>query len=472
MNSGKEVNIMAIQLPHAAERATFSVLIDAAIKNINKDRSKNMIKIVDLMEKTMGDTWKPEAYENIRNVFRNPDSKYMKYTNGILDNIDPKILKMALLNLGYEAGFRGFHQVQENQKKYGVSIPWVILMDPTSACNMHCTGCWAAEYGYTKSLSYEQLDSVITQGEALGIHAWIMTGGEPLTRKNDIIKLCEKHQTSAFMAFTNATLIDDKFAEDMLRVANFVPSISIEGFKEANDGRRGDGHFDAVMKAMDILKAHKLLFGTSICYTSVNYKVVTSDEFLDMLIEKGVKFTWYFHYMPVGNAASPALLLNPEQREYMYHRVREIRGYDTGKPIFAIDFQNDGEFVHGCIAGGKYYCHINPNGDVEPCVFVHYSQANVKEKSLLDCLRQPLFKAYQAGQPFNEDLLQPCPMLENPEKLRAIVHETNAPSTDMESPEEVDHLVDKCVDYAKEWAPTAEKLWSTNHFDDGKSDKK
>ena len=193
-----------------------------------------------------------------------------------------------------------------------------------------------------------------------------------------------------------------------------------------------------------------------------------------MLIDKGVYFTWYFHYMPVGNEASTALLLNPEQREYMYHRVREIRGYKTGLPIFAIDFQNDGEMVHGCIAGGKYYCHINPNGDVEPCVFIHYSQANIKEKSLIECLQQPLFKAYQAGQPFNDNYLRPCPMLENPDKLRGIIKETGAPSTDMASPESVEHLTAKCDEYAKDWAPVADKLWDAGHMDldSWKKDKK
>ena len=455
---------MATSIAHTAERKALSVVLDAAIKNINKDRSKNMVKLIDLVQKFNGDTWAPEAYDRIRAVFQDPNSKYMQYTNKILDNIDPHILRMQLLNLGFEAGFSGFKKVKQNSKKYGVSIPWVILMDPTSACNMHCTGCWAAEYGHTISLTYEQLDSVITQGEDLGIHAWVMTGGEPTTRKADIFRLCEKHNTSYFMIFTNGTLIDEQFAKDMVRVGNLVPAISVEGFAEANDSRRGDGCFDKVMHAMDILRENHCPILTSICYTSVNYKVVTSDEFLQMLIDKGVYMTWYFHYMPVGNEASTGLLLNPEQREYMYHRVREIRGYNTGLPIFAIDFQNDGEMVHGCIAGGKYYCHINPNGDVEPCVFIHYSQANVKEKSLIECLQQPLFKAYQAGQPFNENLLRPCPMLENPEKLRAIVHETGAPSTDMESPESVDHLTDKCVDYAKAWAPVADKLWNAGHM--------
>ena len=60
----------------------------------------------------------------------------------------------------------------------------------------------------------------------------------------------------------------------------------------------------------------------------------------------------------------------------MYHRIREIR---ATKPIFAMDFQNDGEYVGGCIAGGRRYLHINANGDVDPCVFIHYSNANIRE---------------------------------------------------------------------------------------------
>ena len=169
---------------------------------------------------------------------------------------------------------------------------------------------------------------------------------------------------------------------------------------------------DRVMEAMDKLKAHGQIFGTSICYTRANIETVTSDEFLDMIIEKGCRYAWYFHYMPVGNDAAVELLPTKEQREYIYHRIREIRAVEGGKPIFAFDFQNDGEYVGGCIAGGRNYCHINPNGDVEPCVFIHYSSANIKEVSLLEALQQPLFMAYREGQPFNENHLRPCPMLE------------------------------------------------------------
>ena len=452
-------------ITHAAERKLFEVAVEAAMNHVSKDREKAMIQFIDLMQKVLGNTWKPEAFDKLRGIYENPDSKWNKFTNDLFDSVDLGQLKSAALNLGYEAGFRGYKTTQENSKKYGCNIPWILLFDPTSACNLHCTGCWAAEYGHQMNLSYEDMDRIVTQAEELGIHAFLMTGGEPTVRMNDIWKLCEKHNHSFFSAFTNGTLIDDKFCENMLRLGNFTVNISVEGFQNVNDARRGAGDFEKVMKAMDCLKAHRLAFGTSICYTSANYKVVTSDEFLDMLIEHGVKWAWYFHYMPVGNAASTDLLLTPEQREYMYHRVREIRGFEGGKPIFTMDFQNDGEFIHGCIAGGRVYCHINPNGDVEPCVFIHYSSANIHDKSLLECLQQPLFKAYQQNQPFNDNHLRPCPMLENPQVLREMVRETGAHSTDMESKEDVDHLCSKCDRYAKDWAVTADRLWKSNHPD-------
>ena len=75
---------------------------------------------------------------------------------------------------------------------------------------------------------------------------------------------------------------------------------------------------------------------------------------------------------------------------------------------------------------------------MEPCVFIHYSNCNIRNCTLLEALKSPIFMAYHRQQPFNENMLQPCPMLENPEKLRAIVKETGAVSTDYESPEDVD----------------------------------
>jgi MoaA/NifB/PqqE/SkfB family radical SAM enzyme len=300
------------------------------------------------------------------------------------------------------------------------------------------------------------MDSIITQGKDMGCYVYLFTGGEPLVRKDDIIRLCEKHNDCVFSTFTNGTLIDEKFADEMLRVKNFMPAISLEGMEEATDSRRGKGTFAKVIRAMDLLRERKLLYGVSSCYTSVNYDSITSEEYYDMLIDKGAYFIWYFHYLPVGNDAAPELLPTPEQRELVYRRIREYR---RKKPLFAIDFQNDGEFVGGCIAGGRRYFHINANGDMDPCAFIHYSDSNIREKTLLEGMRSPLFQAYHDGQPFNENMFQPCPMLENPKALREMVEESGAHSTDLQSPESADHLCAKCDAYASCWKPKADELW-------------
>ena len=413
----------------------------------------------------MGNNFADETYVNVRKTINDPDSKWMAYVNKLLDELHPNVIKMTALNLGYEAAFCGTKKIRKMREVHQCNIPWVILIDPTSACNLHCKGCWAAEYGHKLNLSFEELDSIVTQGKELGTYFYMFTGGEPLVRKADLIRLCEKHNDCAFHSFTNGTLVDEAFCEEMERVGNLSLSLSLEGEESVNDGRRGEGDYKKVLAAMELLKKHGQLFGTSICYTRNNIDTVTSDEFLDMIIEKGCRFTWYFHYMPVGNEAAVDLMPTMEQRKYMFKRVREIRSSEGGKNIFAMDFQNDGEFVGGCIAGGRNYCHINANGDVEPCVFIHYSSANIRKNTLLECLQQPLFMAYRNGQPFNENHLRPCPMLENPELLQKMVKETGAKSTDLQSPESAEHLCGKCIEYAKEWSDVAEDLWcGRKHF--------
>jgi len=443
---------------HKVKRAAFEGVLEKVLKDVKKDREATLLKLIDMTEDLMKDHIDTAIYPNARKLVKDPDSKWMKYFDTLVDEIDPYVLKMTLMNLGFESMLAGTKQMHKMREKYNCNIPWVILMDPTSACNLHCTGCWAAEYGHTLSLSYEELDRIVTQGKELGVHFYMYTGGEPLVRRADIMKICKKHNDCMFLAYTNGTLVDEEYCKEMQQAGNLALAISLEGYEEVNDGRRGAGVFDKVMHAMDLLKQYGLVFGTSICYTRNNIETVTSDEFLDMIIAKGCRYSWYFHYMPVGNDAAVELLPTKEQREYMLHRIREIRAMEGGKPIFAIDFQNDGEYVGGCIAGGRNYCHINPNGDVEPCVFIHYSGANIKDVSLLEALQQPLFEAYRAGQPFNKNLLRPCPMLENPEKLPEMVKRTGAKSTDMQSPESADHLCSKCVVYAKDWTPCAERL--------------
>ena len=428
--------------------------VDKALKYIEGNPEENIPKLMKLVDKLTPEYWYKSQRDAIRTAIEEKNHWYQLILK--VYDLDPGVRRAFFENFLFNASLKGSAIQHEVSEREGCNVPWAILLDPTSACNMHCTGCWAAEYGNKLNLSLETIDSIIRQGKEMGTYMYIYTGGEPLVRKEDLMKICEMHPECTFLAFTNGSLIDEEFCNEMLRVKNFVPAISLEGFEEANDGRRGEGVYQKVQNAMKLLKEHKLPFGISTCYTSKNVEDVSSEKYFDLMIDSGALFVWFFHYMPVGNDAAVELLPSPEQRELIFNKIREYR---KCKPIFSMDFQNDAQYVHGCIAGGRNYLYINAKGDVEPCVFIHYSNCNIHDTSLLDAYKSPLFMAYHDNQPFNDNMLRPCPMLENPEYLRQMVKETKAENTDYQSFESVDHLCDKTVKYAENWKTTADKLW-------------
>ena len=438
---------------------TEAFALDQAMSYISGDPEKNLPKLLAWIDRIgwAKDFSGPNGpKETIHKIMDDPENVWHRYIMGLWKDIDDGILKTTFHNFVLNAALSGFPKQEALSEEYGCNIPWAILMDPTSACNLHCTGCWAAEYGNRLNMSYETLDGIIRQGTELGTYFYLYSGGEPLVRKADIIRLCEAHPDCQFTAFTNGTLIDEAFADEMLRVKNFIPAISVEGFEADTDFRRGEGTFKKVEKAMAILKAKRLPFGISCCYTSRNCAMIGSEEYFDQMIDWGAKFCWFFTYMPVGRAAVPELMVSAEQRAFMYGQIRKFR---ETKPIFTMDFWNDGEYAGGCIAGGRRYFHINAGGDIEPCAFIHYSDSNIHEKTLLEALRSPLFMAYRAGQPFNENHLRPCPLLDNPGRLTSMVEASGAHSTDLESPEDVRDLSTKCEMPAEHWAPVADDLW-------------
>ncbi len=429
--------------------------MNKAVDYLLEDPEAHITKIMDMLDKVAPADVFPTQRQAFRSAIDSKNNWYQLIMKAM--DLNPEVRDALMKTFIVDANLMAWPQQEESREKYQCNIPWAILLDPTSACNLHCTGCWAAEYGHKLNLSYDDIDSIIEQGKALGTHVYIYTGGEPLVRKRDLMKLCEKHQDCAFLAFTNATLIDEDFCQDLLRVKNFIPAMSVEGFEAATDGRRGEGIFDKVKDAMALMKSHGLPFGVSCCFTRANAESIASEEFFDWMIDQGVLFAWVFTFMPVGYNTDTSLMVTPEQREHLYRFIREMR---KTKPLFTLDFQNDGEFVGGCIAGGRRYLHINAAGDVEPCVFAHYSNANIHDVSLLDALRSPIFMEYYKGQPFNDDLLKPCPILENPDKLPAMVNRAGAHSTDLEHDESAEHLCAKCQDSAAQWTPVAERIWN------------
>ena len=123
-------------------------IVDVALSRAEQDREKTMCQLVDARKAVLRQRRSAtRPTRHAKQVLTDPNSKWTKLINCVLDQTNPHVARTTALNLGYEAFFRGTKMIRENRVKYQCNIPWLILFDPTSACNMHCVGCWAGEYG-------------------------------------------------------------------------------------------------------------------------------------------------------------------------------------------------------------------------------------------------------------------------------------------------------------------------------------
>lgn len=344
---------------------------------------------------------------------------------------------------------------EEYFERDGYEPPFVVLISPTMRCNLTCSGCYAAEYPMDRDMSRETMQRIVDEGSEMGTYLYTILGGEPFIRE-DLLDFCGDNPDCYFQVFTNGTLLDDAVVERMAEVGNLAPMLSIEGDRETTDGRRGPGIYDQQMQAMDLLKDAGLPFGYSVTVTRANWRTLVGDEFVDRMIEKGAVIGWHFLYMPVGRCPDTAPMLEPRDRNDFRLEIERIR---QTKPLFTVDFWGDAPYVGGCIAG-KYYLHITSDGWVEPCIFAHFATNNINDTSLYDAFASPFFKEIRRRQPFNENLLMPCMLIDNPHHSREIVELSGAQPTHPGADAYFNELRDELDDYASEVKRVYEPIWS------------
>ena len=294
------------------------------------------------------------------------------------------------------------------QRHGGLEPPVTMVISPTKACNLHCIGCYARSgIEAAEQLTWDVFDRIITEAKTLwGLRFFTISGGEPLAYRSQgktLLDAAAKHDDCFFMMYTNSTLIDEPMARRMAEVGNLTPAISVEGFEERTDARRGQGVFQRILAAMANLRQAGVPFGISLTATRHNAEEILSDEFVDFFFEEQqVTYGWLFQYMPIGRGYTLDLLVTPEQRLRMWRRTWQII---RERKIMLADFWNCGTVSNGCIAAGRTggYLYIDWNGKMMPCVFVPYAAANIHEiyrngGTLDDIYNAPYFQAIRRWQ--------------------------------------------------------------------------
>jgi len=372
-------------------------------------------------------------------------------------------------------------QRKQFQEAFGKMAPTFLLIAPGKACNLRCPGCYSDSDDKRNHLEWSLFDRIVDEAKTLwGERFFVISGGEPFAYRSegkDLIDLFEKHNDCFFIVFTNGTLINDEVSKRLTKAGNALLCVSIEGFRELTDARRGDGMFDKIVETMGRLKRYKIPFGVSLTATCHNAEEILSDEFMDFIMGKGALLAFVFHYMPIGRAFSIELMPTPEQRAWMWKRSWEIV---REREFFMPDFWNHGTCVDGCLAAGGHgqggYFYIDWNGAVTPCVFMPYSPVNIRDayaqgKTLNDVWQHPFFQAVRQWEyDYVDDgrsMISPCPNRDHHDELERLLMQYEPEPTDSNA---ADTLIDPeytagLAAYNRRFETITDPIWKSRYLD-------
>lgn len=145
----------------------------------------------------------------IRGFLLDEKNNWHVFAEKLSQEVDPGCLRKVMECFFVNSMLDGIPRAHEVEEKYDINVPWVILMDPTSA-SVICPALAAGQLSTAGNITCPMSSLTPSSVRERIRHTFRDAGGEPLVRKKDIISLCRAYQDCYFFAFTNGTLVDDE----------------------------------------------------------------------------------------------------------------------------------------------------------------------------------------------------------------------------------------------------------------------
>jgi len=230
-------------------------------------------------------------------------------------------------------------------------------------------------------MTLEQIKKLIDELVAAGTMRIAITGGEPLIR-DDIGEIIDYIAECGIetVLLTNGSFVPKKI--DALRKLQAV-CLSFDGPKKYHDYNRGEGSFDEVMTAMEVLKNNGIRFYTNSVITrghfdSIDYILKTAEQ-KEFLAQINVYTGEIGDDLNSIKKRKPGASESRKIFEYLIECKRKGRPVFFSVPAYqiAIQWQNynierifdESEIPKGQVRchAGRYFCIIDPDGSMYPC---------------------------------------------------------------------------------------------------------
>lgn len=322
---------------------------------------------------------------------------------------------------------KGERKRKEVLDREGLHVPPFLIASIATTCNLQCKGCYARKNGIAGDTPTKQLltpaqwKSIFDEAAQLGVNFCLLAGGEPLMQR-DLLESAASVEDIIFPVFTNGTLIGAVYTDFFKHNLNMVPVLSLEGELAATDNRRGAGVYKRALLSMEMLHKEKLFFGVSITVTIENYHEVTSEEYLRHLASLGCRLVFYVEYVPFDEETSH-LAFGDEHVAEMEQILEQRR--EQFKELIFLSFPGDEKALDGCMAAGRGFFHIGPDGSAEPCPFSPFSDSNVAQIGLRGAIASPLFSKIRDARALGWEHTGGCTLYEHRDGIAKLFQHIN-----------------------------------------------
>ncbi|HUT33339.1 MAG TPA: radical SAM protein [Planctomycetota bacterium] len=264
----------------------------------------------------------------------------------------------------------------------GLHVPSVLFLAVTGRCNLRCRHCYTQRYA-KEHMALPLARRILGEARELGVAIAVVSGGEPLLHR-DFFQIPGEMPDVPFIVFTNGALVRP-FLDDGLATPNMLWVVSVDGPREWNDARRGEGSYDVSMAAMDTLRERRIPFGFSVTMSGDNVAAAATPDFVGTLVARGCRSGFFLEQIPSPPTTPPLA----EQIEAGLARCR------AAFSIPIIGFPADELRFGGCQAGGNGIAHISPDGYLEPCPAARLAADCLQDVSLAAALSNPFFQEFR-----------------------------------------------------------------------------
>jgi hypothetical protein len=274
---------------------------------------------------------------------------------------------------------------------------------PYPDCNQSCVGCYSEGERQGTAPDRKRLAALVDEAAACGAWAIHVVGkGEPFLSPERGLELCAVVAARPHLLFTiatNGTCFSPELGRALAKLGNVLLLVSIDGPKAVHDARRGPGSFEAVSRALELMRAHRLLFGFSCMVSATNHRQVTEPAFVGAMARAGCAIGVFSRYFPLSPSHWQELLLTGESLA-SYRAAFERLRRQPELPLLDFD---EVEAHTGCLARAGISVYLDGlTGQVAPCIRAPFAPPECRidperPGGLGRALGHPFFVGYRAG---------------------------------------------------------------------------